>query len=504
MNMLVVGRQYQVGITVLVAALACAGTVRGQATPATGVTFSTVTSGAYATGDINSIAISRNNLVTYGNYQYATYYGTDRYIYVARRTTSGATPSAWQARRLDDTVFQIPSSGGTGITDDHNVIAMAIDGDGFMHMSWGMHNVPINIARSANPVNAGWNTNTVNFTKLASMTGSNESSVTYPEFYRVPASGDLLFFYRDGGTGGGSGNGNEYINRYSAATDTWSQISSPFLRGIDPANPTAASGYNGYLNSLAYDTKGTLHATWTWREDPNFQTNHDILYAKSANNGLTWTKQDGTPYGGPITKANAQIVKAIGQNHSLINQSSMTVDRNDRPLLATWYAPEHASGDDTRQYMLEYFDGTAWQTSQITDRATEPLTSNTAADIRETGRPLVLVDKDNRVIVIMRDVQANNNGITAAVSTDRVNWEFLTLSTQNMGQYEPSFDPVLWETKNVLNLFYQPTALGSSSAPVQILQWDAGAHFANVPEPATLSLAGVALTALLRRRRTNA
>jgi hypothetical protein len=337
------------------------------------------------------------------------------------------------------------------------------------------------------------------FSQRTSVTGSNESNATYPEFYSVPNSKDLLLFYRDGGVGGGSGNGNEYVNRYNSTTKTWSKVANPFIQGMSASSTT---GYNGYLNTVVYDSQGTLHTTWTWRESSDFQTNHDIMYAKSVDNGANWTRQDGTPYTLGITQTNAQVVKAIGQGNSLINQSSMTVDNNDNPLLATWYSPKTASRDYQRQYFLEYFDGTTWRESQITNFAADSsITTNSASDIRAFARPLVLVDKDNRVIVIYRTSLQNSNGITAAYSQDRVNWNYLTLSTQNMGQYEPSFDSALWESKGILNLFYQPSALGASSAAVQVLQWDAGAYFASIPEPASLGLIGLTAAGVLRRRR---
>ena len=468
-----------------------------------GVTFSTVSPTAYATGDINSVAICRNNLTTYGNYQYAAYYGTDRQIYIGRRQTGGiAAPGDWQTRA---TGISLPTTGLTAITDDHNVVAMGIDGNGYMHLSWGMHNVPLTMADSAAPVDQSLfgaaNGSTITFAARASVTGSNESSATYPEFYTVPGSKDLLFFYRDGGPGGGSGNGNEYINRYSAATKQWSKVATPLIQGL---NADASLGYNGYLNSVARDSKGNLQMTWTWRESSDFQTNHDILYAKSADNGVTWTKQDGTPYTLGITQATAQLVKSIGQGNSLINQSSMTVDKNDNPILANWYAPKTASRDYARQYFLEYYDGTAWKESQITNFAPDStITTNDQADIRAVSRPIVLVDQDNRVLVIYRNTADNNNGLTAAYSLDRVNWQFLTLSTQNMGQYEPTYDSALWASKGVLNLFYQPLIIsGVSSSPVQVLQWDERAYFTSIPEPAASAALLLGGVMLLRRGST--
>ena len=41
------------------------------------------------------------------------------------------------------------------------------------------------------------------------MTGKQESKLSYPEFYRMP-NGNLIFFYRDGG----SGNGSLVMNQY--------------------------------------------------------------------------------------------------------------------------------------------------------------------------------------------------------------------------------------------------------------------------------------------------
>ena len=69
---------------------------------------------------------------------------------------------------------------------------MAVDGNGDMHLSWGMHNIPLNYAIS-NPVNgATFNptfttqTQSNNPNLFAEFNSSGISQATYPEFYYTP------------------------------------------------------------------------------------------------------------------------------------------------------------------------------------------------------------------------------------------------------------------------------------------------------------------------------
>ena len=55
------------------------------ASAAVPVSFSTIASNAYGTGDINSCAVDVNNLTTVGGYQFAAYYDITRNVMVARR-----------------------------------------------------------------------------------------------------------------------------------------------------------------------------------------------------------------------------------------------------------------------------------------------------------------------------------------------------------------------------------------------------------------------------------
>jgi len=428
---------------------------------------------AFALNDINHVSFRQNSLTSVqvgsDTYQFAAYYRTvsgssTRRVTVARRLHGS---SDWDIFNYT-TGFNDPNSNAN---DSHNTISIGVDGDGIMHMSWGMHNNNLIYRRSTASV---LNSNPIVFGGNLAMTATNENSVTYPQFYNLP-DGDLLFFYRNGA----SGDGNNYLNRYDTATDAWSAVQHPLFDGL-------TSSVNAYFNTLASDSQGELHATWTDRSTPAFQTNHNIYYARSPDAGVTWTKMDGTPYSLPITEPTAELVVPIPQNSTLINQTSMTLDKNDNPLVATWWAPDTAQGNFTRQYMLAYYDGNAWQTSQISNRPNEPL--QTDATVRDLARPIVMVDDDNRTIVVMRYDQ-RSDVVTIGYSEDRQNWNLVDLTATGLGDWEPTYDAELWKRENKLHLLYQPVGLGSASSTISVLEWDAKAFFFDLgPPPLALQI----------------
>lgn len=427
--------------------------------PAPQVAISHVYDAGYARNNINSVAVSRNNLVTHGDQQFIAFNDADT-VRLGRRTLGS-----------DDWSVFDTGLAPVDIADDHDMAAIAIDGTGHLHLSWGMHNDPMNYAVSAIPVTGdAWSRAALNLQQPGYWAGTDathDSRVTYPEFVNIPGSDDLLFTYRQAGRGGGAGDGDQYLVRYDAEEEEWDSRQ----RVI---NGTADS-VNAYLNTPVYDSSGTLQITWTWRAAPGFQTNHNIMFARSPDDGQTWMDQKGNPHSLPLTKDEAQVIARIPQNSTLINQTIMAVDSQDRPLIATWYAPGAAEGDHTRQYMLHYFDGTDWHVSQITNRPREYLQDDST--VRDLGRPIVLVDEDDRVYVVMRYSEADNH-IIVGVSEDRDAWDFITLSDVDLGLWEPTYDPVLWKRENKLHLFHQPLGLGEEMSAVSVLEWDARAHFA--------------------------
>lgn len=497
------------------------------------VTFIPIDTDAYGVNDLNSCGISRDNLATVGNYQYTAYYryvndstGT---IVVGRRAINSST---WTLVTTPYSI-NIPDNGSdsiiTNAIDDHDVVAMAVDGNGDMHLSWGMHNIPLNYAIST-PVNGATfdpafttQTPSNNPNLFAEFASTGISQATYPEFYYTPnsngsPSGNLLFAIRDAAssTGGGSGNGNTYLSVYNTSTGYAAPIE-VFNGGI--------TSVNGYQNNLVYDHNNNLLLSWTWRATSNWQTNSNINFAQSADNGTTWTQQGGSPaYTLPIIANTsnggsesqvAQVIESISQDSSLINQTGMTVDANNNPIIATWWTPDgnasegvSATNNPNRQYMLVYYTGTQWKTSQITDRTDDSAFDTSGNDVRDLGRPLVMVDNQGRVLVVTRSDNAmgaftnssgsgNNivvywNTVASLDSADPSPWQPIALDTANMGEWEPSMDYNLWKSSNILDLFYEPSGFtGQTTGSAQVLQWNEQAYFA-VATPASLTWSAAA------------
>ncbi len=430
----------------------------------------------YALSHINATSFNRSNILSAGQWQFIAYYNDQQKATIARR-------------RLEETTWRVfPTSFvANNIKDAHDVISMAVDGQGRMHMSWGMHGDAFHYARSLSPVTSD---DPIAFGPDGKMTGQ-ENQVTYPEFYRL-ADGGLLYMFREGS----SGNGDTYLSRFDPTVGTWAPVHttggshSPFIKG---SGRTPNS--NAYPNNLILDRQGRLHLVWTWRYNSDspakkqgYQTNHDYSYARSADGGRTWTRMDGTPYVLPLTEPHeiskpasvAETALSIPEGSSLINTTSLAVDREDRPVIATWWAPGVRQGNHIRQYMLVWHDGSRWRTSQITRRGVDydPNGDGQSDPIPETrlgafcmARPIVVVDRNNRIIVVFNDYQHGQN-VTAAWSDDRVNWRLVTLSEEKMGRWEPTYDAELWQRQNKLHMLYQPLMLGPESSAVSVLELD--------------------------------
>lgn len=414
--------------------------------PAQATSISTIAENGWANNSVNTVVFRKNSLITHKNVQYAAYYDEQQYMVLAKRKLGA---DKWQVNR---TQYQGDAA------DAHKSISISVDGDGFLHVAWGQHNNQLNYCKS---LQAG----SLSLGNKITMTGLKENKISYPEFYRL-SKGDLLFFYRDGG----SGNGNLMINRYDLKSKTWSRIQDGLIDG---------EGKRNAYWQAAIDEEDGIHLSWVWRESPDVASNHDLCYAKSTDGGKTWQKSTGESYVLPVNAGNAEYAFRIPQKSELINQTSMYANAAGEVFIATYW---RGVQDDIPQYQLVYKQNDKWDVNTLKFRQTPFTLSGGGTKSIPVSRPQIVAWKNGSVhsaAIIFRDAERQNK-ISVAVNQDVTGdkWEVSDLSPEDVGNWEPSFDTELWKKRRILNLFVQKVIqidgegkANAGASKVQVLEW---------------------------------
>lgn len=401
----------------------------------------------WANNSVNTVIFRHNSLVSYHDTQFAAFYDSEQYLVLAKRKLGSAN---WIIKRT-------PYKGRA--VDAHNSISIMADGDGYLHVAWDHHGDPLRYAKSTHP-------ESLELTEKISMTGMKEDHVTYPEFYRMP-DGNLLFFYRSGG----SGNGDLVMNSYDLQSGKWKQIQSNLING---------QGQRNAYWQACVDTHGNLHISWVWRESGDVATNHDISYARSKDGGKTWENSKGEKYVLPINIDNAEIVWHIPQNSELINQTAMTADSKGNPVIATYWREKKSK---IPQYQVVYNNGQLWKADQISSRETPFSLSGGGTKRIPISRPQIMLRKKNGVeqaFLIFRDAERKEK-VSVAISKNfpEGKWKVKNLTEESVGAWEPSYDTELWKTHGFLNLFVQKVEqidgeglVDKKPEQIYILEWD--------------------------------
>lgn len=408
--------------------------------PAASPVLSRVADG-YAATSVNTAVFRANSLTSRGDMQYVSFYDPEGYVTVARRALGS---DSWTVRR---TQYR------GNVADGHNVISIAVDGDGYLHLAFDHHGHPLRYARSVAP-------DSLAFGPPEPMTGRDERDVTYPEFHALPG-GCLLFVYRSGA----SGRGNMVMNRYDPAARRWERMHDVLIDG---------EGERNAYWQLCTDAAGTIHLSWVWRETWLVETNHDLCYARSTDGGHTWQRSDGTPYVLPVTMATAEIAAAIPQGSELINQTSMTADAAGHPLIATyWRNP----ADSVPQYRLVSHDGYRWLTESVGHRHTPFSLSGGGTKMIPIARPQVVSD-GSAVHFLFRDEERGGRVSVASRSGADGAWSVRDLTDFSVDAWEPSIDRNLWRDRGLLHIYVQQTSQGDGErvtnrppTPVYVLEY---------------------------------
>jgi hypothetical protein len=278
-------------------------------------------------------------LLTARGWQFVAFYDARRDLTVASRPVPGGS---WSLAKL-------PRRTGW---DSHNSVVMAIDRDGYLHVSGDMHCVPLVYFRTRHPV--GRPLRDDSFEALHRMTGAHEQRVTYPMFLRGDGD-ELVFMFRDGR----SGDGRQIFNRYDPDTKAWR----PLLdRPLTSAGPSGRS-MNAYFHGPVRGPDGFFHMVWVWRDTPDCASCHDICYARSRDLAR-WERSDGVHLDLPITPQTCDYVERVPPGGGVLNGLvKVGFDTTGRPVVS--YHKYDAAGHS--QIYNARRDGDRWESHQASD-----------------------------------------------------------------------------------------------------------------------------------------
>ncbi len=283
-------------------------------------------------------------LLTYGERQYIAYYNENRNMVVGQRNLAC---NNFDLHVLPSTSRE--TAGGTSTVlewDSHNSVTLGIDKEGFVHLSGNMHCHPLTYFRGTKPNDIS------SLEQVFEMVGTEEKRCTYPHFM-LTKEGELLFHYRDGG----SGNGNEIYNIYNCESKKWKRL-------LDTPLTDGQGLMNAYQAQPTVMKDGWYHVYWVWRDTPDCSTNHDLSYMKSPDL-KNWYNAMGEPVKLPATIDNKSlIVDPIPVEGGIINLSAkLCLDNGNKPVFVYHKYDGHG---DLQFYSANLEDG-EWVCKQFTD-----------------------------------------------------------------------------------------------------------------------------------------
>ncbi len=271
------------------------------------------------------------SLLTCEQRQYVAYYDAAHQMTVGARTLGR---SEWQLVKLNSKVGW----------DSHNYITMAVDAEGNLHLSGNMHCVPLIYFRTEKPGDI------TSFKRLP-MTGNNERRCTYPQFL-LDHAGELIFNYRDGG----SGNGRRLYNVYDVKSRSWSPL-------LDTPLFDGQGKRNAYPSGPIMGPDKLFHVFWVWRDTPDCATNNNLSYARSRDL-IHWESAAGQAVNLPMTlETKGLIIDPVPSGGGMINGGARLIfDSQHRPMIA--YHKSDAN-DNMQIYVARFAQG-KWTSHVIT------------------------------------------------------------------------------------------------------------------------------------------
>ena len=283
-------------------------------------------------------------LVTERGYQFVAYYDAERRITVAGRKLDGTN---WNYFHPEGVLLS-KRQRDSNVTewDAHNYLALALDRDGYLHLSGNLHADPLIYYRSSRPFDV------TSLERLDRMTGDLEERVTYPVFSKNAAS-EMLFRYRSGG----SGNGSDIYNIYNPDTRAWRHLNAtPVMDGEGQRN--------AYASAPRLGPDGFFHVVWVWRESPDCSSNHRLSYVRTKD-FIHWENSRGGKCPLPITLKTGEVIDDAKEKQGLINGCfNFGFDAQQR-LVVVYHRYDKNGSSQIYAARPSWLGG--WKISQISD-----------------------------------------------------------------------------------------------------------------------------------------
>ena len=408
-------------------------------------------------GLVNNESFQQDAILTYSGYQYTTWYTADRSAVVARRQLPAG---AWQKVVLPHKL---------SADDSHNVISLGISPrDGRLHVAMDTHNTPVFYVKSAaglvSSPPASWSLASFGAVQR-NLDGVDLGNISYPQFIVTPDR-RLQLSFRTGGSGNGSGELAEYdgtwrkLGKWTSATGSYTG-----------PNGVVSTTRNMYLHGLTYDSRGRLHAAFTWREgntgvlcNSGGLTNHDTGYVYSDDMGRTWRSNSGAAVATPIAVNQSLVVDPLDPTHGLMNQESQAVDSTGTPHVIISYVP----GRFTQCVTSYAADRTRWaRTFHLTRTANGSWTKREVpVPPNATGRTRIVFDSSDNAYLIMPFGKI----VAASKASGWTDWTTLfdRPSMNSFGEVNVSL------ANGVLSVLYQQRSSGTTPSPIRVADFRIG------------------------------
>jgi len=412
----------------------------------------TVTSDASTlSGSPNFVSFQQDAITTFNGYQYVTYWNSVGHVCIARKKMP---LGSWEILEFTDYTIVL-----SRLSDNHYNISMGIcPNDGTIHIAYDHHNDPLHYRKSivgmaTDPEGHPWTMASFGSTLNYLVAGNVLSDVTYPRF-EIKPDGNLLYEYRIGISGGGD----SYIYHYTASTGLWTN------KGMYVKGSNLVPDENAYINGMHYDKNGRLHVSWVWRETPTASTNHDVYYAYSDDDGLTWKNSTGTVIAtnntSPMTIGTTGIkILTIPQQRGLINQESQTVDSKGHiHILQSYMVNAEANttdwaGSRAKSHLRHIYqdDAGTWHNDDL--------------GVGHTNRSQIAVDENDNLYVVC----PNYRIYFASSANNWATWNAMDLSESTSAINEGLIDREQLLNESVLSFCFAQTG-GKVIVPYYLLE----------------------------------